>query len=125
MARAAHKTSGPNTCKAAVVQDELAIDDDADNAGCKATRLLQRRVVLDGLRIEQHQIRITTQRDPTTVVELEALRWQAGDTADGCSESDDPSLAHVVPQKPCKTAASARMGAVVTPLIPLRQGLCV
>src|SRR5438034_9719140 len=89
----------------AVVDHHLAVDHDVVDPGRLAGRLGIGGSIVDGRRIENHEVREGAGTDHPAFFEPEPLRWEQGDAADAVLEREELPVAHEV-------AEDARHGAV-------------
>ena len=72
-------------------------------------RIVEGRMVGDGVRIEDHDIGVAAGVETPAILQLEVLRRQARHTANRILERGDFLIAHVAAEEPGEIAVSARM----------------
>src|SRR5688572_25932884 len=93
-----------------VAQDGLAVDDHVHEPDRIRVRLLKRRLVDDGLGIEDDQVRDVSLAHEPAVREAERRRGQGGHLPNGVFEGDHAELSRVVSQHAGVGAVAARVG---------------
>ena len=107
--RPAHDPARRRARVLAVAQHLHAIDEHVAHAGRVLVRLLERGVILDRRRIEDHDVRQHALGEPPAVLDAEVLGGQRGQSADAFFERDELLIAHVPPQQSREVAVGARM----------------
>src|SRR3954454_7682986 len=105
----AQAAPGSLTGEFAVAYDDPAVDDDMACAGGVGMRLLVRRPVDDGLRIEDGDVGETAWLEPPAVDESEVVRGEAGEPLHGLRQRDETLVPAVVAEEPGERAVCARV----------------
>src|SRR4051812_8193712 len=109
----AQAAPGSLTGEFAVAYDDPAVDDDMTCAGRVGVRVLVRRPVDDGLRIEDGDVGEPARLEPAAVDEPEVVRGETGEPSHRLRQRDEALVAAVVAEKPGEGAVRARMRGAV------------
>src|SRR4051795_13673228 len=104
----AQAAPGSLTGEFAVAYDDPAVDDDMTCAGGVGVRMLVRRPVDDGLRVEDGDVGETARLEPPAVDDSEVVRGEAGEPSYGLCQRDQTLVPAVVAEEPGERAVRAR-----------------
>src|SRR3972149_11387512 len=91
------------------LERELSVHEDVDDAFGELTRILPRRPIGDGRRVEDGDIRRHSVRQAAAIVEPDAGRGKRGHLADRFLEAQEPELSNIEAENAGKRARGSRM----------------
>src|SRR3954452_7432224 len=109
----AQAAPGSLTGEFAVAYDDPAVDHDMTRAGGVGMRLLVRRAVDHGLRVEDRDVGETARLEPPAVDQAEVVRGETSEPSHGLRQGDQTLVAAVVAEEPGERAVRARVRGAV------------